>query len=426
MKNVQIEAIKVGNVINVFISGKLQKKNCGSPKEADELFRIILKAKEDPSDENIKTIRCYLNEKLRVALEAGLEADLETGEVYLAGFNTPLPATLIKVIKEYNENGYPLDAIINFWKLLMINPDKRVRTSLFDFITTHDFVLTDKGYMVVYKAVYYKDGDKTERSFQEFVSNQYLHVKKDWSCSPNKYVVYKDTEAGTLAITKTETAESWNSDKNVEILGKLGDLFNSIFNTNDDVKVDEGNYKNMTKEEMREVASEYDSRKEFARGKGNIYTDMYTRSMKIELGKVVRMERKECDSDPAIDCSYGLHCGATKYVQTFANGASVILACLVNPANVVAVPDYDHSKMRVAEYFPFAFATYEDGKIDIIEQAYFENDYCTYEAEELEKQIANVQANELPIATAIGAEEEQRPMSELMKVLETRLFDIVE
>ena len=66
------------------------------------------------------------------------------------------------------------------------------------------------------------------------------------------------------------------------------------------------------------------------------------------------------------------------------------------------------------------------GKIDIIEQAYFENDYCTYEAEELEKQIANVQANELPIATAIGAEEEQRPMSELMKVLETRLFDIVE
>jgi hypothetical protein len=395
MKNVQIEAIKVGNVINVFISGKLQKKNCGSPKEANELFKLVLKAKADPSDENIKTIRCYLNEKLRIAFMAGLESDPETGEVYLAGFNTPLPATLIEIVKEYNENGYPLDAIINFWKLLMINPDKRVRTSLFDFITTHDFVLTDKGYMVVYKAVYYKSEKKSERSFQEFVSNQYLHVKKDWSCSPNKYVVYKDNETDDLAITKIETAESWDG-KNVEVLGKLGDLFNSIFNTNDDVKVDEG----------------------------NVYTDMHTRSMKILLGKPVRMERTECDSDPAIDCSYGLHCGATKYVENFAGSASVILACLVNPANVVAVPEYDHSKMRVSEYFPFAFATYENGKIDIIEQAYFENDYCTYEAEELEKQIANVQANELPVETAINAEEEARPMSELMRILETRLFDL--
>ena len=398
MKNVQIEAIKVGNVINVFISGKLQKKNCGSPKEADELFKLVLKAKEDPSDENIKTIRCYLNEKLRVAIEAGLESDPETGEVYLCGFNTPLPATLIDIVKEYNENGYPLDAIINFWKLLMINPDKRVRTSLFDFITTHDFVLTDKGYMVVYKAVYYKDEKKIERSFQEFVSNQYLHVKKDWNCSPNKYLVYKDLDTNDLLITKTETAEGWDSDKNVEILGRLGDLFNSIFNTNEEAP---------------------------AETKGNVYTDMRTRlSMEIVLGKPVRMERRECDSDPAIDCSYGLHVGATKYVENFAGNASVILACLVNPANVVAVPNYDHSKMRVAEYFPFAFATYEDGKIDIIEQAYFENDYCTYEAEELERQIANVQANELPVETAIGAETEVRPMSELMKILETRLFDI--
>jgi hypothetical protein len=147
--------------------------------------------------------------------------------------------------------------------------------------------------------------------------------------------------------------------------------------------------------------------------------------MTIELGKPVRMERKECDSDPAIDCSYGLHVGATAYVERFANrGESVILACLVNPANVVAVPNYDHSKMRVAEYFPFAFATYENGKIDIVEQKYFEEDYCEYEAEELEQQIAKVKAEEKPIETAINAEEEERPMSELMKILETRLFDI--
>jgi len=391
MKN--INALKTGNVVKISIDGKLQSKNCGSPKEADELYRLALNAKDNPSDENIKAIRCYLNEKLRIAMMAGLETDLDTNEVYLAGFNTPLPMTLVEFIKEYHENGYPLEAIINFWKLLMVNPDKRVRTSLFDFITTHDFVLTDKGYMVVYKAVYYKDDKKNDKSFAEFVSNQYLHVKKDWGCSPNKYVVYKDNETGDLAITKTETAEGWE-EKNVEVLGKLGDLFNSIFNADDDVE------------------------------NGNVYTDMHTRSMSIVLGKPVYMPRTNCDGDPAVECSYGLHVGATKYVETFGGGSSVILVCLVNPANVVAVPNHDHSKMRVTEYFPFAFATYEEGKIDIIEQAYFEDDYCAYEVEELEKQIASIQAEELPIATAINAEVEERPMSELQKMLETRLFDI--
>lgn len=394
MKN--INALKTGNVVKISINGKLQSKNCGNPKEADDLYRLALKAKDDPSDENIKAIRCYLNEKLRIALMAGLETDPDTNEVYLAGFNTPLPMTLVEIIKEYHENNYPLEAIINFWKLLMVNPDKRVRTSLFDFITTHDFVLTDKGYMVVYKAVYYKDEQKNDKSFAEFVSNQYLHVKKDWGCSPNKYVVFQYlNETNKYGITKTETAEGWDEEKKeVDILGKLGDLFNEIFNASDDVE------------------------------NGNVYTDMRTRSMSIELGKPVYMPRTECDGDPAVECSYGLHVGATKYVETFGSNGAVVLVCLVNPANVVAVPVADHSKMRVTQYFPFAFATYEDGKIDIIEQAYFEADYCAYEAEELERQIASIQAEELPIETAINAEVEERPMSELQKMLETRLFDI--
>ena len=211
-------------------------------------------------------------------------------------------------------------------------------------------------------------------------------------------MVYRKEDDGSYAITKTETASNWNeSEQGVEVLGNLSDLFNSIFNT--DNKVGEESTA--------------------------LYTDMHSRTMTIELGVPVKMERKDCDSDPAQDCSYGLHCGATAYVERFANrGESVILVCLVNPAHVVAVPQYDHSKMRVAEYFPFAFATYSDGKIDIIEQAYFEEDYCAYEQEELEELVAKVQANEAPIQSAINAEEENRPMSELMKILETRLVDI--
>ena len=390
MKNIQ--GIKTGTTVNISIDGKLQKKVCGSPEEANDLFRQVLKCKEDPSDENIKALRCYLNEKTRVAMLAGLESDPDTGEVYLAGFNTPVPLTLVEVVKEYVDNGFPVEAIINFWKLLMINPDVRVRESLFDFITTHDFVLTDKGYMVVYKAVYRKN--EVDNSFAEFISNRFLHVKKTWKESPKAYVVYKDAN-GEYAITKPETVEK---KEGIEVLGNLAELFDAIFNADN---------------KTGEVSTA-------------LYTDMHTRSMTIELGIPVKQARKECDSDPAIDCSNGLHVGATKYVEHFAGSESVILVCLVNPANVVAVPRYDHSKMRVCEYFPYAFATYTDGKIDIIEEAYFESDYQEYEEAELEAQIAKIQAAEKPIETAMNAEEEARPMKELMKILESRLFDLTE
>jgi len=388
MKNIQ--GVKIGNMVNISINGKLHKKNCGSPKEADELFRLVLKAKETPTDENVKSVLCYLNEKLRIGMMAGLETDPENGEVYLAGFNTPLPMTLVEVIKEYHENGYPLEAIINFWKLLMINPDVRVRISLFDFIKTHDFVLTDKGYMVVYKAVVFKK--QSDNDLSAFVSNQYLHVKKDWKTNPGKYVVFRYLNNNTYGITKKATANTWKeTEKGIEFLGNLNELYLAIFDDKDPETV---------------------------------YTDKYSKTMSIALGQPVYMVRRECDGDPAIECSYGLHVGATKYVEHFGSNSNAVLVCYVNPAHVVAVPVADHSKMRVSEYFPFAVATYKDGKIDIVEQAYFESDYQEYELVELEEQIAKVKTNELPIEKAKEAEDEVRPMSELMKILETRLIDL--
>ena len=397
MKNINV--IKIGNSIKISINGKLHQKNCATSTEADKLFRLCLKAKENPTDENILDIRGYLNERTRVAMECGLEYDPETAEVFMAGFNTSIPDTLVSVIKEYHENGYPIKAVENFWRNLMLNPDKRVRTVLFDFIKTHDFVLTDAGYMVVYKAVYdHEEKKEVDTSFSEFVSNRYLHVKKTWKESPKNYVVYKDLNEDSFGITNIKTAEKWDEeDREIKVLGNLAELFDAIFNTNIEV------------EEKQNVP---------------VYTDMHSNSMRIVLGEPVKMERKECDADFRRDCSNGLHVGATRYVENFANGSSTILVCYVNPANVVAVPDYDHSKMRVSEYFPFAVATYDNGKIDIIEQAYFESDYSEYEIEELEAQVEKLQAEELPIETAMNAEAEERQMSELMKIIESRLLDI--
>lgn len=386
----KINAVKIGNTVNVSLNGKLYKKNCGVPEIANELYKMVLETQKDPTDENIAKILGYINERTRIAMECGLETDPINGEVYLAGFNTPVPMTLIEVVKDYHENGFPVEAIINFWKLLMLNPDKRVRTSLFDFINTHDFVLTDEGYMVVYKAVYYKTKDENDLS--EFITNQYLHVKKNWGCSPNKYVVYRNSE-NQLFITKEVTANNWDEkEKQVEILGKLGDMFNDIDKYIEDSET--------------------------------MYTDMYTRKMEIKLGEPVLMDRTDCDADPTIDCSYGLHVGATNYVSRFGEASGAVLVCLVNPANVVAVPDYDHSKMRVSEYYPFAIATYDGNEIDVIEEPYFEHGYSHYEETKLAEMIEKVRNEEPPIETAMYATEETRDMDELQKIIEARMIDI--
>lgn len=428
---------KIGNVVNLMIEGKLYTKNCGDNESAVAFYKVVLNAKQNPSDENVDRIFEFLNKNIRIAKVGGFEFEPETGNVYLAGFNTPVPQLLMNTIEDYAENGFPLDSIVNFWKLLMANPDVRVRESLFKFIQTHDFALTDKGYMIVYKSVDFMT--KVDMDLAAFVSNAYFHIKKDWSVSPARYVVYKqwthqeitvETESGydlegfdsydeyydeygyepeyiqgssrteirstfEYKYTKKTTFEGWNTtEKNVELVGNLDEL-----------------QKNLDK--MLEEQS-------------STFTDHHTHTMKIKLGVPVKMDRKNCDSDPAEECSYGLHVGATKYVKTFGGSKCPVLVCLVNPMHVVAVPNYDNSKMRVTEYFPFALASRdEDGSIDIVKQPYFEHDYVAHEAKELEELLAKAKENDVfRPETAKGADDDDRSNDEYANILKSRVVDL--
>lgn len=397
-----IQGLAIGNTINLTIDGRLYKKTCANEAAADAFFDAIIAAQANPNDEAVETLLSYLNKTMRTAKKNGLEYDVETGLVYLPNFNTPIPDLLVQTIEKYHEKGRKMDNILNFWKLLMINPDKRVRESLFNFIATHDFSITDNGYMVVYKAVEFFDAENNS-DLNTFVANSAYHVRKNWSCSPSKYAVYADEE-GSFHITKEVTFKKWDvNEKKVTYLGNLKKL---------EDKMDE-----MSNEDK---AVAFIPR--YVVGKKDRFD---LEREKIRLGVPQTMERKECDSDPAIECSYGLHVGATTYVKSFAGSTSTILVCLVNPAHVVAVPSYDHSKMRVAEYFPFAIANRNDqGDIDVVDQPYFEHDYRAYEVEELERQIAAINKEESRVACDVDAAEDDREIEEVLKALQTRVVDL--
>ena len=386
-----INANVIGTVVNVYLNGVLHSKDCGTIETANAMFKQILEAKTNPTQDAIDGVLGFLNKNIRIARKGGLVFEPETGNMFLEGFNTPIPDLMVETMENYIENDFPMEAITNFWTLLMANPDKRVRESLFKFIQTHDFSITDKGYMIVYKSVDIKQ--ENEFDLPSFVSNRYLHVKLKWFTSPKKYIVYKDTETGELFITKKSTFVKWDlNEKGIEEVGNLSDLQSKLDELIDD--------------------------------KTTIFTDHHTKTMNIQLGVPVIKERVNCDSNPSRDCSNGLHVGATKYVTNFGGSNSPVLVCLVNPMNVVAVPDYDHSKMRVSEYFPYALASRdEDGTIDIIEQPFYEEDYTSIEMSALDKLLVAVRAEER-LEVDVEEAEDNRELDELQKILETRVVEL--
>ena len=450
-----INGNKIGTRVNVSINGILHSKDCGTDEGAKEFFTHVLEAKSDPTDKNVNILYGYFSKNIRIAREGGFETDNETGEAFLKGFNTPVPTEIFETIEDYIENSFPIDSIKNFWILLMANPDKSVREDLFKFIQTHDFSLTDKGYMIVYKTVDLKH--KVDRDLAEFVSEGYLKVKSKWKKSPANFYVYEEeTITSTMVEEEVEITEGHYEDEygdetdmdgyEDEVTGdwieydyvdgeydtEMVERSTSTFqyrlsegkkptSKSDNVKITLFKTLDKMQAELNLIAKENKS----------VYTDKYTHSMKITLGTPVKQKRMECDGDSKNECSNGLHVGATKYVEKF-RGAfrrnsdeneSPVLVCLVNPMNVIAVPEYDNSKMRVCEYYPFAKGTVNaEGNIEIIESSYFEDDYVSHEGKELTKLL---KANEDNVRqTAKNTSTDDRPYDEYMDILEARVVEL--
>jgi len=85
----------------------------------------------------------------------------------------------------------------------------------------------------------------------------------------------------------------------------------------------------------------------------DVFTDHHSHSFKIKLGEMVFMDRKKCDMDSTVSCSRGLHIGGTSWLNANYFG-DVGIVCLVNPADVVAVPmnDEEYGKLRCCAYLP--------------------------------------------------------------------------
>lgn len=86
------------------------------------------------------------------------------------------------------------------------------------------------------------------------------------------------------------------------------------------------------------------------------WMDKHSGTLSNHIGAVLEFPRRKVDDNPQHDCSYGLHVGSMQYVKSFASGygdneyGDRIVIVKVNPADVVAVPGYDTTKLRCCKY----------------------------------------------------------------------------
>lgn len=168
----------------------------------------------------------------------------------------------------------------NFWTLVSLNPDSRVRNNLFWFIRKWDMQITDSGLIIAYRNADIKEEAKYSTEQVKIIINTYYKEKYINNADPYKMNFV---------------------DKG--ITGNLGELYDEIVNGGD----------------------------------SPVYTDQHSHTTEIRLGQPVRIAREDCDANQEHSCSRGLHCGAKGWLKQNYYG-NVGLMVLVNPANVVAVP----------------------------------------------------------------------------------------
>lgn len=236
--------------------------------------------------------------------------NLRGNSVYMLSVSElSIPEDFVAKIIEAEERGdeAELTKFKNFWTLVSLNPDSRVRNNLFWFIRKWDMQITESGLIIAYRNADIKSEAKYSTNEVKTIINTYYQEKYINGNNP-----YEITVKG---LNKT-----------------LGEAYDEIVNGGD----------------------------------SPVYTDQHSHTTEIRLGHPVTMPREECDAEQEHSCSSGLHCGAKGWLKQNYFG-TVGLQVLVNPANVVAVPTIDdYGKMRTCEYFPIAIIDFDESG-DVIE-----------------------------------------------------------
>lgn len=266
----------------------------------------LLEDLKSPKEMTIENKYCPKSLKERIANSSVLV--LRGNSVYMNNVSEiTIPEDIVEKIinAEENNDSLTIQKYINFWKLVSLNPDERVRNNIFWFIRKWDMKISQSGLIVAYRNVDILDkGDCSLTILQNIIILYYGY----------KYL-------------RGENPENIKSPYKQDVYNNLQECYDALINNALDTTP--------------------------------VFTDTHSHTFKIKLGQPVSMPREECDNNQEHSCSSGLHVGSKGWLEKDYYGKQGLLV-LVNPANVVAVPTIDnYGKMRCCEYLPCALVNYD-------------------------------------------------------------------
>ena len=381
-------------------------------KSVEEVLAIV------SSSEVMADVQKIKAEAARIkALQKGIKllADLpdftvEGNTVYLAGTSRSMPQLLVEKFIEVADRVYSegspkymheklnrdeeYTALKNFFMWCCLNPRAEVAHELYRFLTENSFRITKQGFVVALRNVVTLHGSP---ELVHFVSNTYNKVKAVWKKNPNEYTVFLENGEYKLVhddklyediIVESTVCPECNGD---------GGWYNDAWEDDNEWEDCEhcdgtGEVEEYEWEEkqainhgqkiggLTELYLDLPNREE------NRFTDDWTKTFDIRIGKVVNMPKEDCNWSTQDCMAAGLHFTADQIHYVGCGDQSVIV--LINPMKVVGIGTH---KGRCYEYLPImtvprneATRILHDGQFDTIQ---LDEEYAIRELESLSEKV---------------------------------------
>jgi len=382
-------------------------------KNVAELYSIV----SDPSvvnekiEEEKKLARLKaLREGLAVLKESG-EFTVDEDSVYFKGISRSLPQLLveelIEAVSEAKSLNIPLNehdeyqSLKRFFMWCALNPRAEVAHELYRFLKENSFRITKQGFFVALRNVVTLHGSP---ELVHFISNTYNKVKAVWKKNPDDYIVFlengeyklvhKDKLFREETITSTtcqdcngeggyyddgdyyEDEDEWNEGDwiDCDTCDGTGEVEEYEYIVT--YKIDHG-------EEIGSLTTLY---LDLPNRHENRFTDDWTKTFDIRVGKVVNMPKESCNWSTQDCAAAGLHFTSDQIHYVGCGDQSVLV--LINPMKVVGIGKH---KGRCYEYLPImtvpreeATTILHDNQFDTLQ---LDEEYAIRELENLEIKV---------------------------------------
>lgn len=285
---------------------------------------------------------------------------VEGNTVYLKGINRSLPdilveefITIVEAQKYYTGFGDLQDALdLNdkylslkrFFMWCCLNPRAEVANELYRFLKENSFRITKQGFFVALRNVVTIHGSN---ELVHFVSNAYNKVKAVWKKNPSKYhVILNDGEYRLISeedMFKTVVEECDLCEGEGEYRDFGTDDWEECGNcgTDGEYEVTVKNYEGEDLGVLTDLYLDLPNRAE------NRFTDDWTKTFDIRIGRVVNMLMEQCNWSTQDCAAAGLHFTSDQIHYVGCGDQSVLV--LINPMKVVGIGQH---KGRCYEYLP--------------------------------------------------------------------------